>query len=84
MSPGEQRVREILSKSYGDLIDPKYAPKPEKAEAQLRSAVREIYREHGQHLPEWVKGYVKRWSAQDQGNDLPAVPGVTQGSAVAE
>ena len=61
MTPEEQTARVELSRYYGDLTSPIYAPNPEKAERQLQEAVRKCWA-HKQHFPRWVREYVKKWS----------------------
>lgn len=63
MNENEKKARAALVTHYGQLINPKYAPNPAKAEELLKEAVRRCWSFRAD-FPEWVKGYVKRWAEQ--------------------
>ena len=49
----------------GKLIDPKYAPHPDREEVRLKDVVKKNWPMR-QHFPAWVKSYIDKWSAEER------------------
>jgi len=47
----------------GHLIDPRYAPHPEREEARLKAVVEKNWAMR-LDFPDWVGGYIKKWDAE--------------------
>ena len=62
MNKDQEEARACLSK-FGPIMDPQYAPHPAKAEKELQETVKRCW-EHRKGFPEWIEGYIKKWSAE--------------------
>lgn len=49
----------------GKLTDPKFAPHPDHAEARLKAVVQKHW-EKRKDFPEWIAGYIAKWTAQKE------------------
>lgn len=82
MREAEISCRVALGRIYGDLTNPDYCKDPDKAEARLKDAVRQIYPEHKGGFPAWVQAFIKKWEADKrsagEGLDRGAVSGVSE------
>lgn len=63
MNTDRELARSALIAILGELVDPKYAKDPIRAEAELKKAVRATWK-HRFHYPPFIGPYMAKWESE--------------------